>query len=225
MRIKIVHACSVMSDFCDPLDCSPPGSSVHGIFKARILEWVAVSYSRGSSWPRDLTHISYSPAWRQILYTVPPGKPLGWKEVLFITLGQGGQNHANPGKLEQVVTLHKTNPHFLQMFVKVKAAQRRLVHLGWDGHKQGWPNENKQRLFIQSLLYSKRVSHYHWGLFSRNSKGFFNIGKKYEFKSAPIIDCWQGKLEMQAIMWLQWILGFYWSKLEAGAKFRETCGR
>ena len=34
---------------CDPMDCSPPGSSVHGIFQARILEWVAVSYSKGSS--------------------------------------------------------------------------------------------------------------------------------------------------------------------------------
>ena len=39
--------------------CSPPGSSVHGIFQARILEWVAISYSRGSSWPRDWTHISW----------------------------------------------------------------------------------------------------------------------------------------------------------------------
>ena len=35
--------------FCDPKDCSPPGSSVHGILQARILEWVAISYSRGSS--------------------------------------------------------------------------------------------------------------------------------------------------------------------------------
>ena len=56
--------------------------------------------------------------------------------MLFITLGQGGQNHANPGKLEQVVILHKTNPHFLQMFVKIKAAQMRLVRLGWYGHKR-----------------------------------------------------------------------------------------
>ena len=87
-RIKIVHACSVVSDFCDPLDCSPPGSSVRGIFQARILEWVAVSYSRRSSWPRDLTHISRISCLEQILYTVPPGKPLGWKEVLFITLGK-----------------------------------------------------------------------------------------------------------------------------------------
>ena len=38
---------------CDPMDCSPPGSSVHGIFQARILEWVAISFSRGFSQPRD----------------------------------------------------------------------------------------------------------------------------------------------------------------------------
>ena len=35
--------------FCDPMDCSPPGSSVHGIFQARVLEWVAISFFRGSS--------------------------------------------------------------------------------------------------------------------------------------------------------------------------------
>ena len=34
---------------CDPVDCSPPGSSVHGILQARVLEWVAISFSRGSS--------------------------------------------------------------------------------------------------------------------------------------------------------------------------------
>ena len=44
--------------FCDPMDCSLPGSSVHGIFQARVLEWVAISFSRGSSWPRDRTLVS-----------------------------------------------------------------------------------------------------------------------------------------------------------------------
>ena len=44
--------------FCDSLDHSPPGSSVHGILQARILERVAIFFSRGSSWPRDLTCIS-----------------------------------------------------------------------------------------------------------------------------------------------------------------------
>ena len=43
---------------CDPMDYSLPGSSVHGIFQARILEWLAIFFSRGSSWPRDWTQIS-----------------------------------------------------------------------------------------------------------------------------------------------------------------------
>ena len=44
---------------CDPVDCSPPSSSVHGILQARILEWVAISFTRGSSWPRDQTQVSH----------------------------------------------------------------------------------------------------------------------------------------------------------------------
>ena len=52
--------------FCDPMDYSPPGSSVHEISQARILEWVANSFSRGSSQPRDWTLISC--IGRQILY-------------------------------------------------------------------------------------------------------------------------------------------------------------
>ena len=43
---------------CDSMDSTPPGSSVHGILQARILDWVAISSFRGSSWPKDRTHIS-----------------------------------------------------------------------------------------------------------------------------------------------------------------------
>ena len=46
------------SILCNPMDCSPPGSSLHGILQARILEWVAISFSRGSSQPRDRTWVS-----------------------------------------------------------------------------------------------------------------------------------------------------------------------
>ena len=45
--------------FCDPMDCSPPGSSVHGILQARILKWVTLPSFRGSSQHGDQTHISY----------------------------------------------------------------------------------------------------------------------------------------------------------------------
>ena len=51
---------------CNAMDCSPPGYSVHEISQARILEWVAISFSRGSSQPRDFTHVSC--IGRQILY-------------------------------------------------------------------------------------------------------------------------------------------------------------
>ena len=43
---------------CNPIDCSLPDSSVHGISQAKILEWVAISFSRGFSWPRGWTHVS-----------------------------------------------------------------------------------------------------------------------------------------------------------------------
>ena len=49
---------SVTLTVCDPMDCSPPGSPVHGILQARILEWVAIAFSRGSSRPRDQTQVS-----------------------------------------------------------------------------------------------------------------------------------------------------------------------
>ena len=56
MRAMSPQACPTL---CNPMDCSPPGSSVHGILQARILEWVATPSTRGSSRPRDQTCISY----------------------------------------------------------------------------------------------------------------------------------------------------------------------
>ena len=65
----ICYCCLVAKScltLCDPMDCGPPGSSIHGISQARLLEWVAVSVSRGSSQPRDWAHVSW--IGRQILY-------------------------------------------------------------------------------------------------------------------------------------------------------------
>ena len=60
---------------CDPMDCSLPGSSVHGIFQAKILEWVAIFYSRGSSQPWIEPSSLVSPALAGGLFiTVLPGK-------------------------------------------------------------------------------------------------------------------------------------------------------
>ena len=55
VKVLTVHSCPTL---CDPMDCSPPGSSVHGILQARILEWVAIPFSRASSQLRDQTQVS-----------------------------------------------------------------------------------------------------------------------------------------------------------------------
>ena len=56
VKVLVAQSCPTL---CDPLDCSPPGSSVHGILQARILEWVVISFSRGSFQPRDQTWVSH----------------------------------------------------------------------------------------------------------------------------------------------------------------------
>ena len=58
VHAKLLKSCLTL---CDPMDCSPPGLSVHGISQARILEWVAMPLSRGSSCPRDWAFISFGP--------------------------------------------------------------------------------------------------------------------------------------------------------------------
>ena len=60
---------SIMFWFCDPMDCSLQGSSVHGIFQARILKWVAIPFSMESSQTRDWTHISYVSCIRKGFFT------------------------------------------------------------------------------------------------------------------------------------------------------------
>ena len=54
-RSEFAQSCLIL---WDAMDCSLPGSCVHGTFQARVLEWVALSFSRGSSWPRDQTLVS-----------------------------------------------------------------------------------------------------------------------------------------------------------------------
>ena len=55
VKVKVAQSCQTL---CDPMDCSLPGSSVHRILQARILEWVAVLFSRGSLQPTDGTQVS-----------------------------------------------------------------------------------------------------------------------------------------------------------------------
>ena len=81
-EVKIAQSCPTL---CDPMDCSLPGSSVHGISQARIMEWVAISFSRGSSQPREDSALA-----GRFLTTEAPGKlRIAWlklKQIHCITL-------------------------------------------------------------------------------------------------------------------------------------------
>ena len=71
--VCVCSIAQVCPSLCNPVDCRPPGSSVHGILRERILEWVAISYSRGSP---DPGIEPMSPALAGGFFTAePPGKP------------------------------------------------------------------------------------------------------------------------------------------------------
>ena len=78
LRFRTVNLGMLVSQlcltFCDPMDCSLLDSFVYGILQARILEWVPISFSSGSSRPRDQTCISYIAG--RSFNAEPPGKPI-----------------------------------------------------------------------------------------------------------------------------------------------------
>ena len=85
-----MHVCSVVSDFLWPHGLWPPGSSVHEIIQARILEWVAISFSRGSSQPKDQSPSPVSPALAGTFFTTEPPEMIvsvdfyNWNGKLYV---------------------------------------------------------------------------------------------------------------------------------------------
>ena len=85
---KSLRSCPTL---CNPVNCSPPGSSVHGIFQPRMLEWVAMPFSTGSSQPRDRTQVSMSVALASRFFTTsatretPYIKQITNKNLLYST--------------------------------------------------------------------------------------------------------------------------------------------
>ena len=75
--VLLAQSCRTL---CNPVDCNPSGSSVHGNFQARILEWVAIPFSRGSSQPRDRTQVSCIEG--RFFATVLPAKP--WFPTMLV---------------------------------------------------------------------------------------------------------------------------------------------
>ena len=78
---EVIQSCPTL---CHPMDCSIPACSVHGILQARILEWVAISFSRGSSWPRNWPRSPTLQA--DVLPSEPPRKHIPFNCLLFLPI-------------------------------------------------------------------------------------------------------------------------------------------
>ena len=121
---------------CNPMDCSPPGSSVHGIFQERILEQVAIFFSRGSSWAKDQTRVScVSCTGRQICTIVPPAKKIlkgcCWATKKARILASGGEGF-KPGPETGLITQSFCAIEFL----KYKRDRESFWHRHQKGQKE-----------------------------------------------------------------------------------------
>ena len=107
--------------------CSLPGSSVHGISQARILEWVAISFSRGSSWPRDGTCISYiSCIGRQIRYHCTTWEDLG-NGLKLKNINNCSSGTVSFWWMKSIILIKNVNATFI---IKVEFIQKKQTRIG-----------------------------------------------------------------------------------------------
>ena len=153
MSLYVCVSAQSCPTLCDPMNCSPPGSSVHGILQARILEWVAISSSTASSRPR-IEPVSSALAGR-ISITEPPGKPHAFVYLMHLPL-YSAQNCY----LENAVCQHTKRNHYgtyleslirlpslyqLWKFWVLKANCLQAIRWSLVDHEWWWTNYQKMK--------------------------------------------------------------------------------
>ena len=136
---------------CDPMDCNPPGSTVHGIFQARILEWVSISSSRGSSPPRDRTCISCIACG---FFTIWAIRDTG---VEWSSSPQAGQAVQSVAKRRRLMS----DPHGT---ARARGTPRQLSH-PWDGTRgsaRASGDLGSNRIWGVQSLYGRGAIQVHW---------------------------------------------------------------
>ena len=140
------------------MDCSQQGSSVHGIFQARILEWVSIFFTRGSFWSRDRTHISCLVG--EFFTTELPGKPpkgcvIEWKSLSCVQLFMTSRS------IDRWVLLSMefSTEYFSEM--DISSATRKTPLKEWSEQVQGKRKEKKNGAATngQTLLSVLKISH------------------------------------------------------------------
>ena len=124
LESEVAQSCPTL---CNPTDCSLPCSSIHWIFQARVLEWVAVSFSRGSFWPSDWTWVS------QIVgrcFTIWATREVFWKRCVNLFYSQVGWDKLSLHELNKGTLVYSQAEEqyppgkSLSMLIIVKASER-----------------------------------------------------------------------------------------------------
>ena len=141
---EVTQSCPTL---CDPVDCSPPSSSVHGILQARILEWVAISFSRGSSQPRDQTQVSLIAGRCFNLWATREAHNSLWPHGPYSPWNSPGQN-TGVGSLS-----------LLQGIFPTQGSNPGLLHCGQikESEPQGKPGQDILVLSKHRFLHSQYV--------------------------------------------------------------------
>ena len=138
----------VVSNSCNAMDCSLPGSSVHGIPQARILEWVAISFSRGSSRPRNQTQVSFTAerfftdwAMREALNEYPTF--MDRLNIIKLSVLSNLICRFN------AIPMRNPESYFADSRVYISRQKTQISQHNIDEEKQSWRNDTTQ---IQDLL-------------------------------------------------------------------------
>ena len=113
MKVKWSEVAQSCPTLCNPMDCSSPGFSVHGILQARILEWVAISFSRGSSRPRDQTQVFCIAGRRFNIWATR-------EAALFEIINKTHENRKNKHSIKPINTRNSQTIHFVSLFLALK---------------------------------------------------------------------------------------------------------
>ena len=162
---SVAQSCPTL---CNPMDCSPPCSSVHVIFQARILEWVAISFSRGSSRPRDWTHVSCTG--RRILYhwatweaLGSTGKPISlpfsrfWRVLAYFGLGFPAMASAYPS-----LSQHSSTPPLLTPYHPPPSYKVPYIGHTWLFMSPA-PSSQEPHTY-KTFFHRRKQTHRFWGL-------------------------------------------------------------
>ena len=156
---------------CDPLDCNPPGSSVHGIFQARILEWVAIFLLQGIFLIKGLNPCLICLLhWRQILYQLShwgsPAWPrwVGWG-------GRWGESSRGKGHMYTYggfTFMYGRKQHNIIIILELKINKKYVIYIIYNGILQG--HRKEQSWFICSDMDGPRVCHTEWSKSEREKQ-------------------------------------------------------